>query len=315
MDPETREELSLTDAVMDGDEIESGFLRSSTASYPIVRGVARFVNHEDKNYAGSFGYQWNKWKKIQFESANKGRPLEGYTTMMWERILDLENKPHDLNGQLIVDLGCGPGRFVEVARAKGALVIGVDFSLAVEAARENFRQDKDTCIIQADALKLPIKDMVADGVFSIGVLHHTPQPSKGVEQAYRILKPEGWFGISVYSRGGYYQSASVNLWRKIFNFFWPVFRHYPPLFYSYFTVYALRPVVRAIPFLGKFIKVFFPFVNLDDKQWSLLDTFDSVTPSYQSSHESYEVYRWFVDNGYRQIRPTNWSFTAYVGEK
>jgi ubiquinone/menaquinone biosynthesis C-methylase UbiE/uncharacterized protein YbaR (Trm112 family) len=315
VDPITSEPLTLIDPVMIDDEIETGLLQSASNSYPIVNGIPRFVPYENKNYAGSFGYQWNKWKKIQFESDNKGRPLEGYTTMMWERITDLENSGKVLEGKVVVDIGCGPGRFTDVALAKGAMVIGVDYSLAVEACRENFPNNKNLCIIQADALQLPIKSDSIDAAFSIGVLHHTPNPQKGVAEANRILSPGGWFAISVYEKGGYYDKFFVQLWRRIFNFLWPVFKQYPPLIYTHVVVTLCRPIIRFIPPLGKVIKQFYPFVNLPDKRWSILDTFDSITPSYQSAHESYEIYKWFVNNGYKNIRPTNWASTAYIGSK
>jgi len=315
IDPMTKEPLKLTDEVTNDDEIESGFLKSSKNSYPIINGIPRFVDYRDSNYARSFGYQWNKWKKIQFESENKGKRMEGYTTMMWERIAGFSEKKRDLKEKLVVDIGCGPGRFTDVARSQGAIVIGIDYSQAVETAKENFRNDKNVCIIQADALCLPIREASVDAAFSIGVLHHTPDPKKGVAEAFRIIKPGGWFSLSVYSKGGYYHSFAVNFWRKIFKFLWPVFKQYPPLIYSYFTTYLIRPVVRLIPFTGKFFRLIVPFTNLDDRKWSLLDTFDSVTPSYQSSHESYEVYKWFVDSGYQNTHPTNWGSTAYVGEK
>jgi uncharacterized protein YbaR (Trm112 family) len=34
--------------------------------YPIVRGVPRFVRREQ--YASSFGYEWTRWPRVQFES-------------------------------------------------------------------------------------------------------------------------------------------------------------------------------------------------------------------------------------------------------
>lgn len=315
IDPATGESLTLEDAVYEQNDIISGKLKSSSNTYEIVNGIPRFIPMEKKNYAKSFGYQWNKWKRIQFDSENKGTKMEGYTKMMWEKICDLANDTDMLHNKLILDIGCGPGRFIEAARTKGAKVIGLDYSSAVEAGRENFKDDPDTCIIQADALKLPIAPNVLDGAYTIGVLHHTPDPKKGVEQATIALKDGGWFAVSVYAKGGYYDKIFVQAWRKLFNFLWPVFKHYPALLYTYTVMVLFWPIGRVIPFLGKIIRQAFPYVNLPNWRWAMLDTFDSLTPSYQSAHESYEVFRWFKDNGYKKIEPVDWSFTAYKGVK
>jgi ubiquinone/menaquinone biosynthesis C-methylase UbiE/uncharacterized protein YbaR (Trm112 family) len=317
VEPGTNEPLRLHVDAGSGDTVESGFLvnESTGRRYPVIRGIPRFVDYQEDNYAQSFGYQWHRWPKVQFESENVGKPMEGHTRGMWERIVGFHDRKLDLNGKTVVDIGCGPGRFVDVARSKGAKVIGIDYSSAVEVAAHNFRDDPDVCICQADALSLPLRSTSVDGAFSIGVLHHTPSPKQGVIEAYRIVYPNGWFAVSVYFKGAYYDFPSVQIWRKLFNVLWPVFRYYPPLAYTYFTNYVFRPVTQAIPLLGKPIRLFFPFVKLPDLQWSLLDTFDSLTPSHQSAHDPYEVFNWMKDAGFKDIEPSNWGFCSFTGFK
>lgn len=313
IDPKTLEPLELEVTEKKGDFVESGFLRSVTNTYPIVNGIPRFVDFKSTNYSRSFGYQWHKWPRVQFESENIGKPMEGHTRGMWEKITGVNEKK--VKNQTLIDIGCGPGRFIDVARSKGARVIGVDYSNAVEVAENNFKNDPDVCICQADALNLPFKSAIADGVYTIGVLHHTPSPEQGVNQAWRVLRGGGWFAVSVYGKGGYYDFSTVQLWRRLFKALWPSLRHYPPLLYTWFTVFLIRPVAKWIPPLGKAIWIFFPFVRLPDRNWSLLDTFDSVTPSYQSAHESYEVFSWLRKVGFSDVEPTNWGFTSYRGVK
>jgi SAM-dependent methyltransferase len=231
---------------------------------------------------------------------------------MWERIVALYERNLNVRG-VVVDLGCGPGRFIDVARTKGAKVIGIDYSAAADVAQTNYAHDPNVCICQADALNLPIKTLSVDAVFSIGVLHHTPNPLNGVREAFRICKENGWFAISVYGKGGYYDFPTVQLWRRFFKVLWPIFGHYPALFYTYATNYTFRPVAKLLPPLGKAIRIFLPFVFLPDMRWSLLDTFDSITPSYQSAHESYEVFNWLKQAGFRCVEPSNWGFSSFTG--
>lgn len=312
VDPQTKEPLELEITNLEGEFVESGFLKSSTNRYPIVRGIPRFVEFKSANYSKSFGYQWHKWPRVQFESDNINKPMEGHTRKMWEKITGI-NSEIDLANQLVVDIGCGPGRFIDVARTKGARVIGLDYSSAVEVAQNNFAKDPHVCICQGDALNLPLKEASVDGVFTIGVLHHTPNPERGVQQARKILRDGGWFAISVYGKGSYYDFPTVQLWRKLFSWLEPLFGYYPPLIYTYVIVTLFRRLALLLPPLGKGIRIFFPFVVLPDANWALLDTFDSVTPSYQSAHESYEIFSWLKRAGLVDVEPTNWGFSSYRG--
>src|SRR3954468_11188570 len=137
--PESREPLTLhADRTLASGMVLSGELRSASGKrYPIVRGIPRFVAAEQ--YASSFGFEWTRWPRVQFESENVGRPMEGHTTRMWERITGAGLG--DVAGKTIVDFGCGPGRFLDVVRRKGGLAVGIDLSAAVDAARRNFRDD------------------------------------------------------------------------------------------------------------------------------------------------------------------------------
>src|SRR4051794_38355854 len=100
VDPVTREALQLDRPVTRGETIERGILRSSQHAFPIIDGVPRFACRTDDHYADSFAYQWKKWPTVQFESQNVGRPMEGHTRRMWERITGLGTH---LTNQVILD--------------------------------------------------------------------------------------------------------------------------------------------------------------------------------------------------------------------
>ncbi len=59
----------------EGEHVIEGWLCSSIARYAIRNGIPRFVS--DEGYSHNFGYQWNRWAKVQFENENVGRPMEG----------------------------------------------------------------------------------------------------------------------------------------------------------------------------------------------------------------------------------------------
>src|SRR5688500_6967926 len=128
--PETGESLSLLVEETRGPSgmVWNGSLRTASGrAYPIERGVPRFVSREQ--YASSFGFEWTRWPRVQFESENVGRPMAGHTTRMWERITGAAGLDR-VAGKTIVDFGCGPRRFLDVVRREGGIAADVDLSAA-----------------------------------------------------------------------------------------------------------------------------------------------------------------------------------------
>ena len=284
---------------------------SSSNEYEITNSIPRFINKE--NYSNNFGWQWNKWASVQFEHSNINKPMEGYTTRMFNQITEWDKD--DLSEKIVLDMGCGSGRFTDVVLSNGGYVIAVDNSSAIDAAKDNLKENLDKALfVQADVLNLPIKDNVVDLSFSIGVLHHTPDPLKGINESFRTLKKNGEFALSVYSKNTNYDLTMVHLWRKVFRATWPIFRQYPPLIYSYLFGGLNHYLAKLNRFLTYPIKIIFPTISLPDLRWSILDTFDSITTSYQSSHTFYEVYSWLKDSGYSESRPGIW-YLNYISKK
>lgn len=96
-----------------------------------------------------------------------------------------------LAGKTYFDLGCGAGWAARLARQEGgaAQVIGLDFSrTALELAR---RHTPEILWIQADGTALPVADSSVDALHCDGALEHFPDPSKGLSEVARILKPDG----------------------------------------------------------------------------------------------------------------------------
>jgi SAM-dependent methyltransferase len=160
--------------------------------YPIVRGVPRFVSSE--RYARSFGVEWNRYPRTQLDRANGTR----ISRVRFERVTGLA--PEALAGRRVLEAGCGMGRFLDVLAGAGAEVWGADLSLAVEPAEENTR-DRPRCqVVQADLHELPF-GADFDFVYSIGVLHHTPDPEAAFGAIARHLAPGGRICVWVYALG------------------------------------------------------------------------------------------------------------------
>lgn len=179
----------------DGDHILSGAVDCPpcAASYPILRGVPRFAAHGVHEAARAtvdrFGEQWNEFT---FMSAEYEQQFLAWIA---------PNTAETFRDRVVLDGGCGKGRHSQIVARYGARdVLAVDLSSAVDAAFQNLRQLPNVHVIQADLFHLPIAKDVVDVAFSIGVVHHTPDPRGAFAQLVAVLKPGGRVIVWVYGR-------------------------------------------------------------------------------------------------------------------
>ncbi|HEX4486299.1 MAG TPA: class I SAM-dependent methyltransferase [Terriglobales bacterium] len=100
----------------------------------------------------------------------------------------------------VLEIGVGMGSdYLEWLKA-GAIASGVDLSAAsIEQTRSRCQQAGYTADVQTgDAENLPFPPATFDLVYSYGVMHHSPNTERCVEEAWRVLKPGGTARIMVY---------------------------------------------------------------------------------------------------------------------
>ena len=112
-----------------------------------------------------------------------------------------------LQDSLVVDLGCGSGRWsAKLAPHVGTIAL-VDFSDAIFVARENLSDASNAVFFRGDVTSLPFADNCVDFLFSLGVLHHLDQPCLPVARDLMRLGPRGLFYLyySLDNRPDYYR--------------------------------------------------------------------------------------------------------------
>jgi arsenite methyltransferase len=98
-------------------------------------------------------------------------------------------------GERILDVGCGPGFYVEElldAVAPDGAVVGVDGSpqmLAAAAARCG--RQPNVAFHQGDATALPVDDASFDAALCVQVLEYVDDPTVALAQMHRVLRPGG----------------------------------------------------------------------------------------------------------------------------
>ena len=286
--------LSLEAREVAGDRVRSGVLRTLDGQfdYPIRDFIPRFV--PNSNYADSFGMQWNRFRRTQLDS-HSGHSISAdrfWTATGW--------RAEDLAGQWVLDVGCGSGRFAEVALRAGAHVVALDYSSAVDAAFANLGDYSNFHVIQGDVYALPFAPASFAFLYSLGVLQHTPDVARAVASLPPMLAPGGRICVDFYER-----SAKSRLlpkyWLRPFTTKLPK----PALFETVERLVPLMlPVSQAlgrIPVIGGQLKRIVPVANysgelpLDEDQvreWAVLDTFDWLSPAFDNPQTPSTVRGW-----------------------
>jgi SAM-dependent methyltransferase len=180
----------------DGEELLEGWLSCPGCRdrFPVMRGIPRFLPPElsaaKQATAAAFGYEWTHYAKVTAEDRDE--------FLDWIRPLN----EACFAGRVVLDAGCGKGRHLYQAARWGAKdAIGIDLSEAVEAAYQNVRHLPNAHVIQADIYNLPFLSPF-DLAYSIGVLHHLPEPKLGFLELVQHVKPGGRISLWVYGKEG-----------------------------------------------------------------------------------------------------------------
>lgn len=289
--PSCRSTLSCSGRAEADGRIREAELRCSRCARtnPVINGIPRFVPRE--NYASSFGEQWKRFRRIQLDRYNGTRLSE--RRLLAETVLPAEW----WRDRLVLDVGCGAGRFVDVAARFGARVVGVDYSEAVDAAADNLGDDPLVDLVQADVYALPFAEGAFDAVYCIGVVQHTPDPLRAVAALPAMARPGGWVALTAYERRAMTRFFSKYLFRALLR---PLST---PAKLRMITaampvLFPLTSVLFRIPLMGRLFRFVIPVANyvhateLSREQryeWALLDTLDMLAPTYDIPQRESEV--------------------------
>jgi 2-polyprenyl-3-methyl-5-hydroxy-6-metoxy-1,4-benzoquinol methylase len=244
------------------------------------------------SYAESFGEQWNRYRLVQLDSVT-GKPLSR------QRFFEGTRWPERMDGERVLEVGCGAGRFTEVLVSTGADVVAVDASSAVEAARATVGER--ATVLQADLFDLPFDEGSFDRVFCYGVLQHTPDPRAAFLKIVRYARPGGWIAADVYKRADYVDRWSAKrLWRPLTT---RMPRHWLRRVVEWYVPRWLPVDTRLarVPKVGRFLTAVVPCWNYTGllpltpdelRAWAVLDTFDALSPRYDFPQTLDSVREW-----------------------
>ena len=242
----------------------------------------------------AYALQWNRFRIV--------RPEEDRATFRNRTGL----APEDLSGRVVLDAGCGMGRYLRVAAEGGPrLLVGLDLSEAVRAARDLTAGLPGVGLARGDLLRPPFDAGGFDHVYSLGVLDHTPDPRAAFLALARLLKPGGRIVVWVYPREKPRLERVMNAHRAVstrlpLGLLVALSRLTAPVggLKRRLMASPSRLVARA----GVALNVLTIGVSMHpDPEVRVCDTLDWYAPKYLSRHTLEEVRGWFAEAGLADV--------------
>jgi SAM-dependent methyltransferase/uncharacterized protein YbaR (Trm112 family) len=283
--------LALEAAEQRDDEIVAGRLCCAAGhAYPLVDGIPDFVGGQPASDSAFYDTLWDAHARQRYT----GRIAE-YTEKFQAYARLPEPLSRHFTGKVVLDAGCGEGRFTFLARELGASgVVALDYSREALARARAATDGASACaFVRADLLHPPLR-RVFDYAFSLGVLHHTPDSELGFRALVSCLKPGGQITVFVYAPG--------SLPRVI----WPLRRLTLGMESARLARlcdtfgFGYDPARRSLVSPGR---LFRRLGRLDFLGIGRV-TFEGLRTPYLREHSLPEVLRWFGDTGVELVSST-----------
>jgi 2-polyprenyl-3-methyl-5-hydroxy-6-metoxy-1,4-benzoquinol methylase len=282
---------------------------SSGHQFSVRDDIPRLLLRES-NYADAFGEQWIEYPVTQLDSyTHTNISRDRLRRCLGESLWSALQKPGRIE---ILESGCGAGRFTEILlQAPAASVTSTDLSSAVLPNKANCPLSDRHRILQCDINQLPFEPEQFEIVICLGVIQHTKNPERTMEDLYKQVRPGGWLIIDHYTQTlSYYTKLSEWLLRPILKRISPasglavtksLTRAFFPL---HRAVRKAKPLQMMLSRFSPLLTYFHLFPQLNDKsqyEWAELDTHDSLTDFYKHLRSPRSIRATLVTLGSQKI--------------
>lgn len=165
--------------------------------------IKSFVKSVEDNFdvmtVKSFGAEWLKFNSFTDEEIRVAGSQ--YFDIVDEGILN--------KNSIVLDLGCGSGRWTKYIAKRVKLIEAVDPSDAVFSAQYLNKEENNVRVTQASVSNIPFEDDTFNFVVCLGVLHHIPNTQQALIDVVKKIKNGGSILLYLYynleNRGLFYK--------------------------------------------------------------------------------------------------------------
>jgi len=274
---------------------DSNFRCEQGCKFPIIGNIPRFIQINEctkKSYS-----PWKAYQRSQLDSYT-GKPInrDCVSRLVGGDFGIFSNK-------LVLEIGCGTGRFTEILLQLGAKVLAADFSDIVELNYANCHYYQNYLAVQADPLIYSVTPELFDIVFGIGAIEHTSDPEKTIESLCGLLKPGGMLVFDHHSSKCLYNTSqkliqsflfmtplliSIILCRMLVAALWPFHR----LFWKFRNVQIITGFCTRLIKWSPIVDLMGSFPELDRDilyEWTILETFNTLRHKYNNGRSAKEI--------------------------
>jgi SAM-dependent methyltransferase/uncharacterized protein YbaR (Trm112 family) len=283
---------------------QKAFLKKHAARLPKKMRSTKLADSAMQLKTGeSFGFQWKAFREMYPE----------YEKNFLNYVAPLQ--PLFFKNKVVLDAGCGFGRHSFYAAKYGAEVVALDLSDAVEAARDNLASFALAHVVQGDVYRPPLQRKF-DFVFSIGVLHHLPNPEDGFRALTALLRPGDEIFVWVYGRENRAFKTKVmerihaitkHLPHKVLY----VLCVFPALLYH--SVNLLYKALKRVGLTGLAEKLPFKYYANFPFRVKHADAFDFLSTQVNNYYSREEFRAWFERARLKNIRVTSFLGRSWRG--
>lgn len=267
---------------------ESYQCRICSSSYPVVGGIVRMLpafSRAEQQVRGAFDFEHRRYRTARY--------LRISPTLVESWLADVQLPGDYFKGRIVLDVGCGSGRWTYAMAMLGATVVAVDFSdAAVEVTREVTKDLTNVQVIQASLFHLPFPPGAFDFVVSWGVLHHTPDTAAAFRTIAPLVRQGGMLYVMVYERRSPLKVAGTELLRMVLRRLSPEARYRVCghlVIRNRLLFHLVRGFIACVPASS--------LSETLDAETAQFGLYDWYSPRYNHLHSVREVQDWFREVG------------------
>jgi len=263
----------------------------------------KFFNLDDENIdlntINSFGNEWLSFSKFTKEDID----------FIAKDYFDIINE-EDIKDKIVLDAGCGSGRWSKYIADKVKHIELVDPSMSVFVVAELLKDKKNITINHASINQLPFDDEYFDFIMSLGVIHHIPNIEDALQNLTKKLKKNGKILLFIYynldNRGNVYKALFLlsDILRRLISSL-PFFLKKLICETIAFIVYL--PFVKIAKFLDyvdlKKLSKKIPLEYYKDKSYMIIrnDALDRFGTPLEQRFSKKQIYELLIKNNFKEI--------------